>query len=131
MKQARSFLERYGIHSFLLPVFFVLHSYKQYFGLIHMGLTIKILGELVLGFLVFFLLVLAIAKNRNKSLQLTTLFGFIYLFYGVIKDFFKLTLHSSFLSKYSVLLPLLIVIAIVLTRTILKKNEESCFVRLL
>jgi len=123
MKQARSFLERYGIHSFLLPVFFVLHSYKQYFGLIHMGLTIRILGELVLGFLVFFLLVLAIAKNLNKSLQLTTLFGFIYLFYGVIKDFFKLTLHSSFLSKYSVLLPLLIVIAIVLTRTILKKKD--------
>ena len=123
MRQVKSFLERYGIHCFLLPVFFVLHSYKQYFGLIHVEITIKILGELILYFLIFSLLQLAITRSLNKSLQLTTLFGFIYLFYGAIKDFFKLTMHSSFLSKYSVLLPLLIIVAIIFTRIIVKKKD--------
>jgi hypothetical protein len=123
MKKAKSFLERYGVHSFLLPVFFILHSYKQYFGLIHVDVTMKALAELILFFLVAFLLLLIITKNLNKSLQLTTLFGFIYLFYGAIKDFFQLTMHVPFLSKYTVLLPLLIIIAIILARAVLKKKD--------
>jgi len=123
MKKAKSFLERYGVHSFLLPVFFILHSYKQYFGLIHVDVTMKALAELILFFLVAFLLLLIITKNLNKSLQLTTLFGFIYLFYGAIKDFFQLTMHFPFLSKYTVLLPLLTIIAIILARAVLKKKD--------
>jgi len=74
-------------------------------------------------FLIFFVLVLAITRNVNKSLQLTTLFGFVYLFYGVIKDFFQLTLHAAFVSKYSVLLPVLIIAVIILTRIVLKKKD--------
>ena len=124
MKPIRSFLEQYGIHSFLLPVFFILHSYRQYYGLVDIAVAVKILGELILFFLAFFLLVLAITKNVNKSLQLMTLFGFVYLFYGVIKDFVQLTLHASFFSKYSVLLPALVIVTIILARTILKKKKD-------
>ena len=123
MKQTKSFLEKHGIHTFLLPVFAVLHSYRQYFGLVSTDVTVKILGELVLFFLIFFLVALAITKSRNKSFQLTTLFGFVYLFYGLIKDFFQLTLHVSFLSRYSVLLPALTVAVIALSRAILKKKD--------
>ena len=123
MKSIKSFLEKYGIHTFLLPLFFTLHSYRQYCGLVHTGVTVKIFGELLLFFLVFFLVVLAITKNVNKSLQLTSLFGFVYLFYGAIKDFLQFTVQASFLSKYSVLLPALAVVTIILTRAILKKKD--------
>ncbi|HEV8507495.1 MAG TPA: hypothetical protein VGQ53_18915 [Chitinophagaceae bacterium] len=123
MKPVKSFLEKYGIHTFLLPLFAVLHSYRQYYGLVDIGETVKILGELVLSFLVFFLVILAITKNINKSLQLTTLFGCVFLFYGVVKDFFQITLHLSFISKYSVLLPALAVVAVILTRVIVKKKD--------
>jgi hypothetical protein len=125
VKPIKSFLEKYGIHSLLLPLFFILHSYRQYYGLVGIGTTIKILGELVFFFLVFFLLVLAITKNLNRSLQLTTLFGFLYLFYGAIRDFFQLTLHASFFSKYSILLPVLVLATIILSRRILKKKDFS------
>src|SRR4029079_7381973 len=101
VKRIKSFFEKYGIHTFLLPVFAILHSYRQYYGLVDMDVAAKILGELILIFLVSFLLVLAIAKNLNRSFQLITLFGFVYLFYGAIKDFFQLTLGVSFLAKYS------------------------------
>ena len=123
MKPIKSFLEQYGIHSFLLPVFFILHSYRQYYGLVDIAVAVKILGELILFFLIFFLLALAISKNLNKSLQLITLFGFVYLFYGVIKDFVQLTLRASFFSKYSVLLPSLIIATIILARVIFKKKD--------
>ena len=123
MKPIKSFLEQYGIHSFLLPVFFILHSYRQYYGLVDIAVAVEILGELILFFLIFFLLALAITKNLNKSLQLITLFGFVYLFYGVIKDFVQLTLRASFFSKYSVLLPSLIIATIILARVIFKKKD--------
>ncbi|HEV8507437.1 MAG TPA: hypothetical protein VGQ53_18625, partial [Chitinophagaceae bacterium] len=125
MRSIKSFFEKYGIHSFLLPLFAILHSYRQYYGLVDVDVTVKTFGQVILIFLVSFLLVLAIIKNVNKSLQLITLFGFVYLFYGTIKDFFQLTLHISFLSKYSVLLPALGVAVVILTRAILKKKEFS------
>jgi hypothetical protein len=123
VKPIKSFLEKYGIHSFLLPLFAILHNYRQYYGLVDADVAVKAFGQLILIFLVSFLLVLAIIKNVNKSLQLITLFGVVYLFYGAIKDFFQLTLHASFLSKYSVLLPALAIAVIILTRAILKKKE--------
>jgi len=123
VKPTKSFLEKYGIHSFLLPLFAVLHTYRQYYGLVDIDATAKILGELVLSFLGFFLLVLAITKNINKSLQLTTLSGFVYLFYGVIKDFFQVTLHLSIVAKYSVLLPALGIAVVILSRATLKKKD--------
>src|SRR4030095_11900410 len=99
------------------------HNYRQYYGLVDADVAVKAFGQLILVLFVSFLLVLAIIKNVNKSLQLITLFGVVYLFYGAIKDFFQLTLHASFLSKYSVLLPALAIAVIILTRAILKKKE--------
>jgi hypothetical protein len=123
VKSIKSFLGKYGIHSFLLPLFAILHSYRQYYGLVDVDVTAKTFGLLILIFLVSFLLVLAIIRNVNKSLQLITLFGLVYLFYGAIKDFFQLTLHASFLAKYSVLLPAMGITLVILTRAILKKKE--------
>jgi len=123
VKPIKSFLEKYGIHSLLLPLFAILHSYSQYYGLVAVDVTVKTFGQLILIFTVSFLLVLAITRHVNKSLQLITLFGFVYLFYGGIKDFFQLTLHAPFLAKYSVLLPALVIAVIVLTKAILRKKE--------
>lgn len=125
MKQIKIFLERWGIHSFLLPVFFVLHNYKQYYGMVSSDVAIKTLLKILLIFLISFLLLLAITRNINKSLQLTTLFGAVILFYGVIKDFFQLTLHARFISRYSVLLPLVLITTIIFTRLILKTKDQK------
>lgn len=123
MRQLKNFLEKWGIHSFLLPVFFILHNYNQYYGLVSADVAIKILFKILVIFLFCFLLLLFITKNVNKSLQLITLLGSVILFYGVIKDFFQFTLHVHFISKYSVLLPLTLLITILLIRIILKKKD--------
>ncbi|MES1217524.1 MAG: hypothetical protein ABUT20_18590, partial [Bacteroidota bacterium] len=123
MKQIKIFLERWGIHCFLLPVFFILHNYIQYYGLVSSDVAIKTLLKILAIFLFFFLLMLAITRNINKSLQIITLLGAVTLFYGVIKDFFQLTLHANFISRYLVLLPLIFISTIILIRLILKKKD--------
>src|ERR1700716_449127 len=121
MAQIRIFLQKWGIHCFLLPVFFVLHNYKQYYGLVSSAVAIKTL-LIILGIcLLLFLLMVAIMGDTNKSMQLITLFGFVVLLYGVIKDFLNITLHATFFSKYVVLLPIVLTITIILTIVILRK----------
>ncbi len=95
----------------------------QYYGLISGHIALEVLAETELIFLAFFLLLLIITRHANRSFQLTTLIGFIALFYGVIKDFFKETVHINFLARYVVLLALLVVLLVFLGWRILKKQD--------
>ena len=47
------------------------------------------------------------------------------MFFGAIKDFFQLTLDLPFVSRYSVLLPLVLVVTIILIRSILKMKDQK------
>jgi hypothetical protein len=123
MKKVTLFLEKWGLHTFLLPLFFVTHSYLQYYGLVSASVAICLCLIIILCIAALFVIVLAMIKNANKALQLVTLVSFIVLFFGVIKDFLSLTLHFSILAKYSVLLPLIVVVVFFLSRTIVKKND--------
>jgi hypothetical protein len=123
MKKAKTFLQNWGIHCFLLPVFFVLHNYNQYYGLVSFPVAIKVFVQIFIGFLFFFFLLLLFVRNLNKSLQITTLIGIIMLFFGVIQDFFRVDLHLQLISRYFVLLPLIFIVTIILIRLILKKKD--------
>ena len=123
MKKAKTFLQNWGIHCFLLPVFFVLHNYNQYYGLVSLSVVIKILVQILIATLIFFFLLLFIVRNKNKCLQITTLIGIIILFFGVIQDFFRIDLHLPMISRYFVLLPLMCIATIILIRLILKKKD--------
>ena len=41
MLQMKSVLGKYGVHCFMLPVFFVLHGYLQYDGLVSVSAAMK------------------------------------------------------------------------------------------
>ena len=122
MNKAKLLLEKWGFHALLLPIFFIIHNYQQYHGLVSNSVAIKLLFEILIFSLIFFLIVWSLTRHVNKSLQLTTLAGFIFLFFGVIKDFFEKTLHAYFLARYSVFLLLLLIATVFLTRLILKKK---------
>lgn len=123
MSRIKFFLERWGLHAFLLPVFFVIHSYQQYYGLVRLYVAIKLALIILLCIAFLFLVIRTLLKHQNKSLQLVTLFSFIMLFFGIIKDFLQFSLHSYFISKYSVLLPLVGLIAIFLSWLVIKKKD--------
>jgi hypothetical protein len=123
MEKIRYFLERWGIHTFLLPIFFTVHTFRQYNGLVS-GKVAFNGGMIILLFISFFIiLIFALTKNLNRTLQLVTFFAFVFLFFGVIKDSLHSFRYTSFISKYSVLLPILFIAIALLTRTILKKEN--------
>ena len=123
MKKIKRFLQNWGIHSFLLPLFFILYNYNQYYGLISLTVAVKTFIQILIFTILFFLVLLMIIRNINKCLQITTLAGAVILFFGVIKDFFQFTLHLQFISRYSVLLPLILIITVFLIRLIARKND--------
>lgn len=123
MKQIKDFLQCWGIHSFLLPVFFVLHNYNLYYGLVSVDVAIKVFLKILLLFLFVFFLLLALIRKIDTSLQATTVLGFVILFFGDIKDFFQSSLHVQFISRYTVLLPLMLIITAILLRIIFKKKD--------
>src|SRR6188768_1751521 len=125
IKNIKTFLEKWGIHSFLLPIFFVMHHYNQYYGLVSATVAIKTLLQIYIFFLLFFFLLFFFSRNLNKNLLITTLIGAILLFFGVIKDFLQHTLDLQFISRYLVLLPLILIITIVLIRSILKMTDQK------
>jgi hypothetical protein len=123
MKRTKLFLERWGLHAFLLPIFFVIHSYQQYYGLVSKTVAIKSYLTILLGTVVLFILIQALTKHVNRSLQLVTLYSLIFLFFGVVKDFLELSIHIPIITRYSIFLPIIIVIAILFTRLILRKTN--------
>src|SRR5436190_4082987 len=93
MKKTKFFLERWGLHSFFLLLFFVLHNYNQYYGMVSAKVAFSVFLQILLIFSVCFLLLFFFIRDINKSLLLITLIGAIVLFFGVIKDFFQTTLN--------------------------------------
>src|SRR5436190_2002842 len=56
MKKTKFFLERWGLHSFFLLLFFVLHNYNQYYGMVSAKVAFSVFLQILLIFSVCFLL---------------------------------------------------------------------------
>ena len=123
MMQIKKIIEKPWALIFLLPGFFVLHSYLQYAGLISVRTALKVLGVMTFFFVLFFLILLAVTKTIQRSAHITLWFGFIVLFYGAIKNFFKSMPGLYFMSRYSVLVPVLIIASIFITIRIIRKQD--------
>ncbi|MGB8195301.1 MAG: sulfatase-like hydrolase/transferase [Chitinophagaceae bacterium] len=107
------FLKRFPLHFLLLLLFFLLHGYSENIGLIPFkDLLIFFLVGALTGFL-FFLLFKKITRSPIKAGIITTIAFLFYLFYGSIKDALKGGAFNL-LSRYSILLPLMLVIIVAL-----------------
>lgn len=117
-------LKKYSIYLFLLPIFFVLHGYVNYFGRIPANdaiiLCLKYIGiSLLLVFLFYFLY-----KNLQKS-SITVFIIIAYnFFFGPVHDFFKNITGNSFWVKYTFIFPVsaLLLVAIII---LLKKTKKD------
>lgn len=115
-------LKRWPLFMLLLPAFFVLHGYLEnldFIALTDVFLLIAIYSfATALVFLVFYFFY---KKDSIKASITTTCIMFFYFFFGPIQNF--LEDHSSYLHKFSVLLPL-IAISIVTLIIFLKKTAS-------
>lgn len=115
-----------ALYLFLLPLFFVLHGYVENFGLVT-GRDSLILAAIYMGaVIVVYFLCWLLFKNHIKAALYAALIMGWYFFFGAIHDFLKN--HSiPLLHKYSILLPLFVVVMV--TIAIYLKRTKQTFYR--
>src|ERR1700677_1934935 len=86
---------------FLLPVFFVLHGYRENLGYIHPGEAVLLTGVYLIGSAVIFGLTFLLYRNRAKAALAAGFLLAFYFFFGAIQDFLKAYLHP--LSRYVII----------------------------
>ncbi len=123
MNALKRILEKPGIHPFLLPVFFILHSYMQYYGLVSGHVAMSMLVTIELIFLGCFLVIWLLSRNIYKTALIITTCGIVALFFGVARDFILHTLRLPFFAKYMVLLPAIFVILLIMVVVICRKKD--------
>ncbi len=103
-------LQTIPFFTFLMPVFFVLHGYRENLGYIHPGEAILLAGVYLIGSAVVFGLAFLLYRNTAKAaLAAGFLLGF-YFFFGALQDFLKAHLHL--ISRYAFILPVFGIAAI-------------------
>lgn len=110
-------------HTFLLPLFFVLHVLNQYFRLIPVLLALE--------YLLYYILLAAVLLVTGKWLYKSWVKGgvwatgalIIFFFFGALHDFLKSTPVLRYISSYKILLPLLLIVFLIFSRLI-KRNLQ-------
>jgi len=112
-------------HLFLMPVYFLLHLYIRYGGMLEPHAALSALIKVIAGILVFFLLLKYFYSNAVSAI-LTTISGICFLFFGDIKYTFTNSSVLYFLGHYKVILPLIFtLLAVLYFRARKWKNTSS------
>ena len=108
---------------FLLPLFYILHVYNDYFGILDIGLVSLYLLYYLLLSLIVFSIAFLLFRNSAKAGILTISFLIVFFFFGAAHYFLK-TLHTpSFFVSYKFLFSLTLIFFITLAVKMKKKNE--------
>ncbi len=109
---------------YLLPIFFVLHGYTENYGLVPIK-DAAILTAIYMGAsIVLALIAWLFYRNFTKANLLAFSLMAFQFFFGSIHDLIKRLLPDSFISKYSFILPGVLVFFVVLI-IILKKTKKT------
>ena len=116
-------LKKYPFFLFLLPLFLIIHIWKEFHPLIKFEVVYsEILILLILPFAL-----LLIFYIGTKSIQKAALLSFIlclaFYFIGEIKDWLMQVINSEFLRSYTFLLPLSLILIIICAALILKNRS--------
>jgi len=114
-------LRRFPYYIFLLPVFFVLHSFSTYKLYFEPGIFFRLSGIYCLGSAVLFILFSLLTKNQQKAGMISFTLLLVYFFFPYCHVQLKQLAPHSFISSYSVLLPALTVLLFFIIRMLWKR----------
>jgi hypothetical protein len=90
---------------FLLPVFFVLHGFTDYYDLVPLKPALRLTCLYLLAAGLFLFIYRFLFKNVIKAGLMAFITLCYYFFFGSVQDLLNRYFHQSFLVKYSFLLP--------------------------
>lgn len=130
----RNYFTRLPMHWIMLPVFFILHTVNEYYGLLNGAIVLLSLGYYLLLTLGIFFIGKLIFKSFKKSAVWATVLLSIFFFWGAFHDFLKGLGLPRFFSSYTLLLPVLFFLLLCLTWVLRKSkdvNKSTIFLNLL
>src|SRR6186713_1487348 len=104
MKQLLQRFKSFPFFHWLLPVFFVLHGFTDYYPSIPAKECLLLTGIYLFAALVLFGISFFIFKNKFKSALFVFLLLCFYFFFGPIHDALRSWMPNSFLTRYSFIL---------------------------
>lgn len=108
LNKAKKVLINKPLHTFLLPLLFILNVYFQYAGLISVKTSYVLFIIIFFVTLMFLFSVNIFFKNIVKSGIYTTITGILFLYFGNIKKGFAATPVLHVLSHYTFFLPVVL-----------------------
>ncbi|MEO8403176.1 MAG: sulfatase-like hydrolase/transferase [Chitinophagaceae bacterium] len=109
----------------LLPIFFVWHVANEYFGLIPFSYSARFLFYYFILAIVLFFIGKLLFRNNIKSGCWTTILLIIFFFWGAAHDTLRSLHLPAFLSSYKFLFSTALIIVILLTVLLRKKNAPG------
>ena len=122
--QAALKIEWKKLHFVLLPIFFIIHNYFDFKGLLDFSKLKLSMLWWMLAPVVLFLIFKKLFKSTSKASLMSTLLLFVYFFSPALIYAVKEINFISFLGKYSVALPLTAFISSVLFIHLYKTKKE-------
>jgi len=108
----------------LLPVFFVWHGYVQNYPLVPVPDALKLVFEYLAAALLLVFISYFIFKSWQKALLFVFFLMCVQFFFGAVQDLFKNWFYTSFIPKYSFLLPFILALIAVTIFFLLKTRRH-------
>jgi len=108
----------------LLPVFFVWHGYVQNYPLVPVPDALKLVFEYLAAALLLVFIFYFIFKSWQKALLFVFFLMCVQFFFGAVQDLFKNWFYTSFIPKYSFLLPFILALIAVTIFFLLKTRRH-------
>jgi len=116
----------HGLYVALLPAFFVLHGYVDFFEVLFFRNVLKLYGLYLLVSAVLLIVFRFFFKSFSKAALFVFFLMCYYFFFGPIHDAAKKLMGQNFLTSYSLILPASLIFFFVLF-VIIKKTKSSLF----
>lgn len=118
-------LKKIPFFLFLLVLFFCLHGSVENYGFLELSEVLLVGGIMFVSVALLFGFFFLIFRNYVLASLITFFISLWYLFFGAFHDWVKTFTSLSFMSSYSVLLPLLLLITILLFLFLKRKNAVA------
>jgi Sulfatase len=120
-------LQNKPIYLLLLPLFFLLHAFQEYYGLIHLKPALLWLGSYYLVTAVASGIFYLIFRDRKKTSLAVLLWMCLFFFFSAVHEFF--TTHSPFpfFGRYAFILPFCVGVLLLLFISFKKSPKYERF----
>lgn len=118
----RAFLRKYPVFLFCLPLFFVLHGYRENYQLVPYRDALRLLGLYLFISLLLWGACMLLYKHSLRAAMAVFVLLCIQFFFGPVQDFLKSVFGNFFITRYSFLLPFIFIILIILLVRFKKKK---------